>query len=132
MHTFSIWLLGCATKNTDPYHNTSFDEYSSLEVCSYLRKKEECLGKMTLVVGKTPEMLYAHPIVPVDPHKNITQSYIQFEEQQLIVLSEKQIECDGTMEVTGTLNEINLGGPEGTRGSYQNYYFSQSIIRCLP
>ena len=53
------------------------------------------------------------------------QKYIQVGELQLIILSDSDWICSGDVQVTGILKEIDMGGPEGTRGSYRNYYISK-------
>ena len=126
-----LLFFACSAKSEHPAASASLAT-TQAQVCSYLKQKEQCLGQITQVIGAAPEMVYAHPMISVDPSKKSIQSYIQIEDQQLIVLSEQTFHCDGTMEVTGILEKIDLGGPEGTRGSYKNYYFSQSTIRCLP
>ena len=83
---------------------------------------------MTKAIGSVPEMIYAHPMISTE---NSIQSYIQIEDEQLIVLSEQPIDCNKQFQVVGLLQEIDLGGAPGTRGSYKNFYFSDSTIQCL-
>ena len=125
-----LFFLACSTKVPGNTASSSLD--STQLPCSYLQEKENCLGKITRVTGTVPQTPHAHPIIPTNPDQKTTQSYIQVEDQQLIVLVELPIDCAGTIELTGVLNEIDLGGPEGTRSSYKNYYFSQSTVYCLP
>jgi hypothetical protein len=101
------------------------------ELCDFEQKKGDCIEKNIRVIGTIPKMVYSHPIISSPSGIDSIQSYLDLEDQQLIILSENSWECSGKVEVIGVLQEIDMGGPEGTRNSYRNYYISQSTIRCF-
>ena len=120
-------LFACSNKSQTSTAQTSALQ-TTQNLCSYKDNKELCLGQMTKAIGSVPEMIYAHPMISTE---NSIQSYIQIEDEQLIVLSEQPIDCNKQFQVVGLLQEIDLGGAPGTRGSYKNFYFSDSTIQCL-
>ena len=99
--------------------------------CDFAQKNQECIGQLVQIKGSIPQMVYSHPILSSPSGVDSVQKYIQVGELQLIILSEGDWTCSGDVQVNGILKEIDMGGPEGTRGSYRNYYISKSEIQCL-
>jgi hypothetical protein len=94
-----------------------------------------CIGKRVEVRGKEPQMVYQHPMIapmalpgtaPV-----MQQSYLETAEgSQIIILSKDADKCAGAKRVTGSLREINLGGPSGTKQSYRGWAIEDAKITC--
>ena len=99
--------------------------------CDFEQQKQECIDQLVQIKGSVPQMVYSHPILSSPSGIDSIQKYLQFGEQQFIILSDSDWNCSGEIQVTGVLKEIDMGGPEGTRGSYRNYYISKSQIQCL-
>ena len=99
--------------------------------CDFAQQKQECIGQFVQIKGSVPQMVFSHPILSSPSGVDSVQKYIQVGELQLIILSEGDWTCSGDVQVNGILKEIDMGGPEGTRGSYRNYYISKSEIQCL-
>jgi hypothetical protein len=100
-------------------------------LCNFKSDREACLGKPVKWKGEVPEGVHVHPILSspsVDAH---VQSYIEVEDRQYILLLSEPHGCTAKMEAQGTLNQIDLGGEPGTRGSYRNFYISDATVRCL-
>jgi hypothetical protein len=99
--------------------------------CDFEQRKQECIDQLVQIKGYIPQMVYSHPILSSPSGIDSVQKYLQIGEQQFIILSDSDWMCSGEIQVTGLLKEIDMGGPEGTRGSYRNYYISKSQIICL-
>jgi hypothetical protein len=99
--------------------------------CDFEQRKQECIDQLVQIKGSVPQMVYSHPILSSPSGTDSVQRYLQVGEQQFIVLSDSDWTCSGEVHVTGFLKEIYMGGPEGTRNSYRNYYISKSKIQCL-
>jgi hypothetical protein len=80
-------------------------------------------------------MVSQHPLIapmsqPGGPPA-MQQTYIEVGEgSQIIVLSKEADKCTGTKRVVGTLREINMGGPEGTKQSYRGWSINDATITC--
>lgn len=127
-HLFGV--LACSKPM--PVKNASSLVLEQTESCDLSQGWDGCLGKTIRVTGTTPTMIYSHPILSSPSGIDSVQSYIDVGEKQLIVLSEETWECHENVSLSGVLKEIHLGGPEGTRGSYRNFYISQSSVQCIP
>ena len=123
-----LFFLSCSgsKRNTPPQSPQELPV-----ICDFKQKRDGCLGKVIQIHGSVPKMIYNHPMINTPLGPDSIQSYLEIEDQQLIILSEEQWNCSGKVEITGILKEIDMGGPEGTRNSYRNYYISQSTINCL-
>ena len=99
--------------------------------CDFEQRKQECIDQLVQIKGSVPQMVYSHPILSSPSGIDSLQKYLQVGEQQFIILSDSDWMCTGEIQVTGVLKEIDMGGSEGTRGSYRNYYISKSQIQCL-
>ena len=127
-----LFLFACASTSAQKKNMPSVSSpVESQELCDFEQKKGDCIEKNIRVVGTIPKMVYSHPIISSPSGMDSVQSYLDLEDQQLIILSETSWECSGKVEVIGVLQEIDMGGSEGTRNSYRNYYISQSTIRCF-
>ena len=127
-----FYLISCSTSSMSKKDSSSV--ISTLEnqsICPFSDEKQDCIGKHVRVTGEQPKVLYSHPIISLPSGVDSVQSYLDLEDQQLIILSEEPWDGKGRVEVFGLLLEIDMGGPEGTRSSYRNYYISKSTIRCL-
>ena len=100
-------------------------------LCSFQSTPEACLGQTVTWTGSIPTFVHSHPIVPTPRDELSVQSYIEVGDSQYILLSSRPHNCDGLLEAKGTLGEINLGGPQGTRGYYRNYYLAATEISCV-
>ena len=103
---------------------------TSSDFCSPEKDWSVCLEKEVSLSAKLPPMLYQHPLISSPTGVDSVQSYIEVEERQIIVLSEEKNICSGVFIAQGTLKKISLGGEPGTRGSYENYYLSQTRFLC--
>jgi len=132
------FLLACATSSKNiSTEGISIEETAETpvevkELCHFGTKGPSCVGETVQLTGTVPEIIYSHPMLSSPEGVNSVQSYVNIGDRQLIVLSSQAISCSSSIEVTGILREIDMGGEEGTRGSYSNFYIEQSIIRCLP
>lgn len=94
-----------------------------------------CIGKRVELRGKEPKMVYQHPMIapmsrPGGP-PTMQQSYLEVGEgTQVIVLSKDADKCSGAKRVTGTLGEINMGGPAGTKESYRGWSINDATVTC--
>lgn len=95
-----------------------------------------CVGKIVEVHGQTPKMVNQHPMMaPVNPMggpaPKISQSYLDMPEgRQIIIISSKPDDCDGAKRVKGSLREIDMGGPSGTKQSYHGWAIENATITC--
>jgi hypothetical protein len=130
-----ILLAFACVKTTVQAQKTKMATPSNIQqeqdMCDFTTKKQECIGKYVQVKGLIPEMIHSHPILSSPSGIDAIQSYLDIGEQQIIILSQATWDCSGDVEVTGILKEVDMGGSEGTRGSYRNNYIVQSTIRCL-
>ena len=101
------------------------------KLCDFEQLKQECIDQLVQIKGTVPQMVYSHPIISSPAGIDSVQKYVQVGEQQFIILSDSDWMCSAEIEVMGILKEIDIGGPDGTRGSYRNYYISKSKIQCL-
>ena len=133
-----VWVACAKAPPAEPEPPTSLDSSLAIAplkgqntqfICNFAADAPACLGMSVRWIGTVPEMVMSHPMV--DEQGRTQQSYIEVDGQQYILLSAEAHGCSGKMEATGVLKEIDLGGPEGTRGSYRNYYLSDAEIRCL-
>ena len=108
----------------------SFDAPEDKPLCDFNANARECLDQRVRWVGTIPSMLLAHPDVSGPDGPSGVQSYIDVDGQQYILLVPEIPTCTDGIEATGTLKEIDLGGPEGTRNSYRNYYLANAEVRC--
>ena len=124
-------ILSCAASSVQrTVVESTSSTISASTLCDFEQRKQECIGQLVQITGNTPQMLHSHPIISSPSGIDSVQKYLQFGEQQLIILSDRDWTCIGEIKVTGLLQEINMGGPTGTRGSYKNYYISESKIQC--
>ena len=100
-------------------------------LCNFEQLKQECIDQLVQIKGSVPQMVYSHPIISSPSGSDSVQKYVQVGEQQFIILSDGDWMCSAEIQVMGILKEIDIGGPDGTRGSYRNYYISKSKIQCL-
>lgn len=105
--------------------------FDTNKLCDFERQKQECIDQFVQIKGLVPQVMYSHPILSSPSGIDSVQKYLQVGEQQFIILSDSDWMCSAEIQVTGILKEIDMGGPEGTRGSYRNYYISKSQIQCL-
>lgn len=95
-----------------------------------------CVGKMVEVRGQEPKMVYQHPMIapmtlPGSGAPTVQQSYLEIAGgSQIIVLSKTGDKCTGAKRVKGSLREINLGGPSGTKESYSGWAIENATITC--
>lgn len=95
------------------------------------------MGKLVEVRGQTPKMVNQHPMMapPAGPPGStgpaMHQEYLDTAEgSQIIVLTRNPSKCAGAMRVKGTLRAIDLGGPAGTKESYQGWSIDDATIFC--
>lgn len=100
---------------------------------------EQCLGKLVQLQGThaSPERVMQHPVVQTpqlmedDNKSRQHQDYLDVEGRQIILLTQDKISCAGTMEVSGLLKKIDLGGEKGTKGEYKNWIVEVSDFHCI-
>lgn len=102
-----------------------------IEYCDFETKKSECIDQMVQIKGSTPNMVMNHSMILSPIGNDSVQSYLDVGDSQWIILSDSKWYCQGEVEVSGILQEYDMGGKEGTRGSYRNFYVSESEIRCI-
>jgi flagellar biosynthesis component FlhA len=85
-------------------------------------KLEDFLNKTVKISGKKPKFVSQHPILtnPFSEKKEI-QSYLDTDFGQLVLISDKEIECPSEITLIGTLKHVSLGGKKNTKNSYENF-----------
>ena len=126
-----LFALACSVSSRQRVSEPKTSIVDAKKRCDFEQKKQECIDQLVQIKGSVPQMVYSHPILSSPSGIDSVQKYLQVGEQQFIILSDSDWRCSGEIQVTGILKEIDMGGPEGTRGSYRNYYISQSQIQCL-
>ena len=127
-----LFVSACSIFSAQKHVSNSINAaIDTSKLCSFEQRNQECIDELVQINGSVPLMIYSHPILSLPSGVDSVQKYLQVGEQQLIVLSNGDWDCSGEVQVTGILQEIVMGGPEGTRGSYRNYYISKSKIQCL-
>ena len=97
---------------------------------------KECVGKQVEVLGQTPKMVYQHPMIapvgmPGSAAPTMKQGYLELSEgNQIIVISKDADSCSGAKRVKGSLRQIDLGGPAGTKESYRGWAIENATITC--
>ena len=119
-----ILFAACLKSTSQPSSTTSSD------FCSPEKDWSVCLEKEVSLSAKRPPMLYQHPLISSPTGVDSVQNYIEVEERQIIALSEEQNVCSEVFVAQGVLKKISLGGAPGTKGSYENYYLSQTRFLC--
>lgn len=93
-----------------------------------------CIGKLVEMRGKDPQLVMQHPMLGGGPPGAVTmqQTYLETAEgNQIIILSKTAPKCPGAQKrVKGTLRDVNLGGPEGTKESYRGWSIHDATITC--
>lgn len=80
-------------------------------------------------------MVYQHPMIapmsmPGGP-PTMKQGYLELSQgNQIIVLSRDDDKCSGSKRVKGSLREIDMGGPAGTKESYRGWAIENATITC--
>ena len=120
-----LFLLGCV-KTSEPI---AIEE--SVLYCDFETEKGSCTNQQVQLRGRSPDMVRNHPMMTTQVGGDTVQSYLDVEGYQFVILSDTEWSCQGEVEVTGLLQEYDMGGKEGTRASYRNYYVTQSKVRCL-
>lgn len=87
-----------------------------------------CVDKKVSLTGPRPKMEYQHPMM-TDP-MNGNQLVIEVNERQVIVTSSAPAPACETYVVKGALGRIDMGGEEGTKGSYSGYVVRGAEIVC--
>lgn len=107
------------------------DKIQYLEIPSKSNLKE-FVGKAVKITGKKPEIISQHPILttPEGLGKKEFQNYIDTEYGQLIVVSEKEIDCSDKITILGMINNISLGGKKNTKNSYENFFIKADSFEC--
>ena len=99
-------------------------------LCDFNANARECLDQRVRWVGTVPEMILPHPYLAGPAEFGRFHGHIEVDGQQYVLVVPEILTCTHGMEATGTLREIDLGGPEGTRNSYRNYYLANAEVRC--
>ena len=120
-----LFLLGCV-KTTEP---VAIEQ--SVVYCDFQTEKGSCTFQQVQLRGRAPDMVMNHPMMTSLVGGDTVQSYLDVEGYQFVILSDTEWSCQGEVEVTGLLQEYDMGGKEDTRASYRNYYVTQSKVRCL-
>lgn len=94
-----------------------------------------CVGKPVEIRGQQPRLLTQHPMLaaPALPGTAAqTQTYVETPEglQVIVLTTDGQGPCAGPMRVRGTLQEVELGGAEGTPSSYRGWAVQGANIAC--
>ena len=119
-----IFLLACLKKSSPQL------ELSDKQFCTLTTEWRDCLEKDVSLSASVPNVVMQHPILAAPMGDDSIQNYITVGERQIIALSNIQNPCAKNFVVQGLLKEISLGGPAGTRGSYSNYYLSNTQFVC--
>lgn len=97
-----------------------------------------CDQQEVTILGKVASMVMQHPILSFDLGESegnhiarTIQSYMDVGDHQIILLAKTDINCTNDMQVTGTLEHIDLGGKEGTRQSYQGWSVHVKEFMCF-
>ena len=127
-----LFALACSVSSTQKKVSEPITvSIDTNKLCDFAQQNQECIDQLVQIKGSIPKMVYSHPILSSPSGVDSVQKYLQVGELQLIILSDSDWMCSGEVQATGFLKEIDMGGPEGTRGSYRNYYISKSEIQCL-
>lgn len=100
-------------------------------LCDFNANARECLDQRVRWVGTVPDMILPHPHLAGPAEFGRFHGYIEVDGQQYVLVVPEIPTCTDSMEATGILREIDLGGPEGTRNSYRNYYLAKAEVRCI-
>ena len=108
----------------------SSEALESSPLCDFNANARECLDQRVRWVGTVPEMILPHPYLAGPAELGLFHGHIEVDGQQYVLVVPEIPTCTHGMEAIGTLREIDLGGPEGTRNSYRNYYLTNAQVRC--
>jgi hypothetical protein len=87
-----------------------------------------CEGKMVQIDGTNADMVQQHPMVN---GPDTEQGYLDVEGGgQIIIVSQKSVDCSGAMRVVGTLRGVDGGGEPGTKQSYQGWMIEHARFTC--
>jgi hypothetical protein len=87
-----------------------------------------CEGKLVQIDGTNAEMVQQHPMVN---GPDTEQGYLDVEGGgQIIIVSQRAVDCDGPMRVVGTLRGVDLGGEPNTKSSYQGWMIEFARFTC--
>lgn len=104
----------------------------------------DCDDKLVRIKGSLtpPQEIMQHPMLdmPLLPSPNmdensvpkrILQTYMNVGNRQIILLSDTNIDCIGDLEVIGMLEKVSLGGPAGTKSSYEGWSVRVDEYQCF-
>lgn len=95
----------------------------------------DCIGQSVDIGGRYPITLAQHPLLAppaMSGSPPVTQTYLETADgRQIIVLTADRIpECPAAMRVRGTLQAVDLGGPDGTPQSYRGWAVHGASVSC--
>lgn len=94
---------------------------------------EACQGTTAAIEGVAATVVHNHPVLNDSPFPDQApaQLYMDVGDLQVIVLTSEDTRCTGRMTATGTLRLVDLGGPEGTMGSYRGLAIEGASLTCV-
>lgn len=98
---------------------------------------EKCDSKIVHFSAIMSTQVMQHPTglhIDFDPEQNTVirkvENYVDAGDLQIVVTSDKAIECKGKVELTGRVNIVDMGGKSDTKGGYRNPWLRLSDYRC--
>lgn len=92
-----------------------------------------CDGKRVQLDGQAPQMVSQHPMMAAPAMGDapaMHQLYLDTAGVQVVVITAQDPGCAGPMRATGTLQRVDLGGPEGTKESYSGWALQGATVVC--
>lgn len=96
---------------------------------------DRCAGRLVEIRGNRPQLVAQHPLLapPTLPGaETVTQSYLETADgRQIIVLAATSTDaCAASTRVRGTLQKVDLNGPEGSKSSYRGWALHAATVTC--
>ena len=100
---------------------------------------QECNGKLVKVKGRVSGSFFGqHPVgihdtmdIVTFQHNRKYETDVDIGGRQVVLSYPERIECQECIDIEGIVDIVDLGGEEGTRGSYGGLWIKVLNFRCV-
>ena len=99
---------------------------------------ELCADKTVKIRTKISQFGLQHPVGMHDTLdfktkelKRVHENYLEFDGWEIVATYKEPFKCENNIEIEGTVDVVNLGGPKGTKNSYKNVWIKTDNYKCI-